>query len=723
VEAVGAAVLRFAVTMPSPSRHAPDAAARIAPAAPGEARAPLTAPPRGAAALALERLLAGLTLALVAAGLAVAMLGAFRLAFVLRYGAGLPRGTSFLPAVEMGARFDLKTALVAFLPVVVLEAVATRPALRAARTAWLALVFFALAFAAVLNDGFYAFFQRPLDAFVFGFLDDDTSAVWHSVWHEHAVVSGALAAVALAAAGAWLSLQGARRARLRSGSLRARLALVAVAVPLLVLAIRGRASGFPLNEQDLTVSSVPFVNAATPNGVFALWLAWQERRSLEIGSDPREVLHRLGFETPADAAAVLGLAPAGASDEAVAGALFRESRENPTAAARPPHVVVAIMESWGADLLRYHSPTNDLLGRLAPHLERGFLFRRFLSAQRGTDPALEAMLVATPISPLTYSARGNQRYVQSAAVPFRAAGYHTVFATGGSGSWRGIARAMRNQGFDEVRDQEDVLSADPTARRGIWGVYDHELFRWAAARLREADARGERLFLVLLSTTNHTPHAVPPEYRVRPLDPAVFEGRRLGDPALRVPILQTYQYACDALGGFLDAVQEAGLAGRTVVAATGDHPTRSFFEYTAASEIPMREGVPLFLAVPPAYRGGRTADVGRWASQRDLFPTLAGLALSRARVFRSGEDLFDPPARPPRALSAFELVLSDAGASERLGAGSLLRWQGVALVPCEDDACRGALGAIAREERAYVGLLDWNVRRQVIGAGRVAAAR
>jgi hypothetical protein len=43
------------------------------------------------------------------------------------------------------------------------------------------------------------------------------------------------------------------------------------------------------------------------------------------------------------------------------------------------------------------------------------------------------------------------------------------------------------------------------------------------------------------------------------------------------------------------------------------------------------------------------------------------------------------------------------------------------LAPCQDDACRAALGKIAQEERAYVGLLDWNVRRQVIGAGRLAA--
>jgi phosphoglycerol transferase MdoB-like AlkP superfamily enzyme len=682
-------------------------------------------PARGAAhtaVLAADRLLGGLALGFRAAGIAVVMLAAFRLAFILRYGKAVPAEASVLPALGMGARFDLKIACVAFLPAVLLEALATWRALRVARSAWLALVYFALALTSFVNDGFYGFFQRRLDALVFGFFDDDTSAVWHSIWHEHPVVLGGLAAAALAALATRLAL-GRRRSEGRpwAGSLRARVAMIAAAVSLLVLAIRGRATGFPLNEQDLTVSAVPFVNAATPNGVFALWLAWQERQSLQIGTDAREGLRAWGFETPAAAAAVLGLAPPDASDEAVATALFRETPENRAAAARPPHVVVAVMEGWGADLLRYHSERNDLLGRLAPHLARGIHFRRFLSAQGGTDPTLEALLVGSPISPLTYSARGNQRYTQAAALPFRAAGYRTVFATGGSGSWRGIGRAMLNQGFDEIRDQEDVLAAYPDAPRGIWGVFDGDLFRWAAARLREADARGERLFLVLLSTSNHTPHVVPPGYRVGPLDLSVFEGRQLGDPALRRPILETYQYACDALGGFLDEVRDAGLTDRTILAATGDHNTRSFFEYTNASELPLRDGVPLFLAVPPAYLGGRTADVERWGSHRDIFPTLAGLALSRARVFRSGDDLLAPPTRLPRALARWDLTISGTGASLR-SAGQRLRWDGGGLVPCADDACRTALDAISREERAYVALLDWNVRRQVIGAGRTAAA-
>lgn len=670
------------------------------------------------------RLARGLWTAWRATAVAALTLSVFRVAFLLRHrppGAAYPaRGIA--SALLMGARFDLKIAAVAFLPLVLLVALApVRGRLRAVAAAWAALAFFALNLLAIVNDGYYAFYHSPIDSYVFGLFEDDFGAVWRSIWREHPVVLGAAFAAALAAVQTAVALRARGRAEedeLAPSPLARRAAVTLALVLALFMSIRGRLGTFPLNEQDMAVSPEPFLNAVASNGVFSLYVATKHRSRFALGKDPLKGIHRLGFATPGEAAAALGLAPAGATDDAVASALETVTPENRIAAARPPHVILAIMESWGADLLAYHSTTNDLLGRLAPHLAKGTVFRRFLSVNNGTDPTLESLLVGTPITPLIDSQFGAVTYPQAAALPFRAAGYRTVFATGGSGGWRGFSRALPVQGFDEVRDMSDVLATVPGARVGPWGVFDHELFAWAAARLREADRKGERLLLVLLTTTNHPPHAVPPEYRIGPLDPTVFVGRALGDAALRRPILETYQYACDALGGFMDAVREAGLAERTIVAATGDHNTRSFFEYPDANDLARRDGVPLFLAVPAPYLAGRRPDPDRWGSHRDLFPTLYGLALSRARVFRTGQDLLAAPARPPRALVQYNRVFCDAGVFDHLepetGPESFWRWQGGALAPCADPACRAPLAALAREERAYVALFDWMVRRSAL---------
>ena len=129
---------------------------------------------------------------------------------------------------------------------------------------------------------------------------------------------------------------------------------------------------------------------------------------------------------------------------------------------------------------------------------------------------------------------------------------------------------------------------------------------------------------------------------------------------MRLPSLVTYQYACDALGGFLDEVERLGLSSRTVVAATGDHATREFFQYPSTADLAWRDRVPFLLLAPPAYLQGRTPDLDRWAGHRDIFPTLAGLAGLKAPSSLDGVDfsalLTGKSSRPPRDYVYLEMA-------------------------------------------------------------------
>jgi phosphoglycerol transferase MdoB-like AlkP superfamily enzyme len=668
----------------------------------------------------LQAFVEGCLQACRAALLAALLLTVFRCAFLWAHGGLASPAGALARALWMGLRFDLKVGAVAALPLLALGLLPEAARARCA-AGWVGLVTFLVALTAMVNHGYYAFYHAPIDPLIFGLRDDDTSAVFHSLWTDHHLVLAPLGALALALGAGALALRRPRWAP----SLRVQVAAAVLVPALLFLAARGRVSGFPLNQKDFTVSTDGLLNASVPNGPIALMVAASDYRMADVGADPLVGLHRAGFERPAQAAAVLGLTSADAGDEEVARALFRRTPANPYAAAHPPHVILVVMESWGGDLLRYHSEKNDLLGRLAPHLARGLHFRRFSSSQNGTDQSLEGLLFNTPISPLTTGDLGLVPFTQDAVRPFHEAGYRTVFGLGWSAVWRGMGRAYPHQGFDEVADQAAVLAVVPDAPVGDWGVPDGALFRWAAERLRQADEKGERLLLVLMTATNHSPYSLPPEYVPGPLDLGVFAGRRQGALQLRVPQLQTYRYACDALGGFLDELGRSGLGARTIVAATGDHATREFFQYSTVADLALRDRVPFFLEVPPAYLQGRAPDLDRWSGHRDIFPTLAGLALSDARIFRSGEDLFAPPSRTPRALTRFNTVISEGGAVPELG-GAPVCWSGGATPEVrEGDACVPAMKAIDREERAYRGLLDWNVRRQAIaarGRARVVAA-
>jgi hypothetical protein len=87
-------------------------------------------------------------------------------------------------------------------------------------------------------------------------------------------------------------------------------------------------------------------------------------------------------------------------------------------------------------------------------------------------------------------------------------------------------------------------------------------------------------------------------------------------------------------------------------------------------------------------------------------------------VLATGHDLAAPLERP-RALSRFDVVLAPEGAVVGLERPVLLgRGPGGALLPCADEACRAPLARLLAEERAYVALLDWNIRRLALRGGQ-----
>jgi len=650
-------------------------------------------------------LLAAVTLLLFRAAL---------LAANARAAGGFPRADLW-QAFTMGTRFDLKVAAILFGPLLFLLGAARVAAgsrapawLAAAPRGWALLGLAACDLLAIINHFYYGFYRSPINPLIFGLAEDDTVAVLRTVWQDYPVLRGALGLLLLL----WVQrrLLSAGAGRLRPGPV-GRAALLILTVAAIPFLARGRTGTFPLRDFDLVVSSHPFVNDLVPSGPEALFVSWQQRNEGAIDGPVDARLRRYGFGSPLEAAAVLGL-PASSEGELLE-RLYPQVQPGPAPAARPPHVVVALMESWSADLLTHHRPGNDLLGRLAPHVAHGTLLRHFMQIDGGTDGSLEGLLLATPIRPLTYGAHGYRGYDTSAALPFARAGYRTVFVTGGTGGWRNLNRVLPRQGFAEFHDQHDIEAAFPGAPAHTWGVHDGPMFDYAAGLLVEADRRGQPLFLVILTTSNHPPHAVPEGHRLRPLDLQAM-GPVAVDPALGLSILQTTQYACDALGGFVDRIEAEGLGDRTLLAAFGDHNTRRFYDYPDTRVADRQYGVPLLLHLPPALLAGRTVDPDRYASPRDLLPTLARLAIPGQRVFASGQDLLAPAERP-RSLSHYEMVLSREGAVLGLDRPVMLeRAADGTLSPCQAGPCRASLERLWREEQAYVALLDWNIRRQAL---------
>lgn len=665
--------------------------------------------------------ISGFVLAFIAVGVASLML--YRLGLWLHYAPDdSPGGAELARAFWMGLRFDAKwLGTLGFLVLLVAWLVPPR-ARRRALLGYAATVFVLLNFLALVNHFYFGFFGSTIDPMIFGAIEDDTKIVVDTIVRDARLVPVLAAWLGFSALQSWLVLLLA----LRLPPLPRGGAVTAAALTALLCAglARGSLGTFALGSKHLSVSSDGFINQLVPNALQATYHTVKNRVESGISADPHAGLRALGFKQPQQAAAVLGLPPA-ADEDALIAQLYARTPADAQLAQRPPHVVFAMMESMGRHLLEYDDPkTNDLLGRLRRHFREDYVFRNFVSGQNGTHRTFESLLMNSPVTPLTQGRYGYHTFAGAAALPFKQAGYRTVFLTSGPSAWRNIADILKHQGFDEVHDQAHLRARYPQAPFNLRGAPDAVTFEYARALLDEAEAAGKPLFVFIFTTNHHPPHLIPEGYVPGPLSLDAYAARPPANADKAKRILETYQYASDALGGFLDGLKESALAERTVLVASGDHSTRDFFVYAGHNELPLAFGVPTYFYLPPAMRAGLRHDPARFASHRDVFPTLYHHALSGACYLAVGNDLFGEgrtsafaPA-PDAGMAIYDHVITPLGAIAKLGSEQplYLRWADATKMHLEpiDGEPPAALKARAAQERAYVALLDWQTRVQAL---------
>ena len=476
----------------------------------------------------------------------------------------------------------------------------------------------------LVNYGFFGFYGSPINSLVFGLLQDDTWAIIVSIVKDWPVIRYSLALIIFIAI-----LFGVKRKILNRAisqeSERKRTGLVWILLCTLLFAVlaRGSFGTFPLRQMDLNATTNFFINQAVNNGAQALYDANKERRQQDIGRNPLRGLQALGFKTKEEAEK-----------------LFTPKLVTATAEKRLPHIVLVVMEAMGRDLFEAYVPgINDTLGAFAKVKDRGDLFLNSLSIQNGTFPSLEGILFNTPISPISQSRYGYKPFPFSLIREFRDAGYKTIYLSSGTSVWRNVDANFPKQGFDAVLGLEHIKARfGDDIETGTWGVPDAYMFEMAKEELLKAEKEGKPLFLVCLSTTNHPPYKTPSGYKVNPVSYEALPTWKTHDKVIAKAILETYQYAADALGHFIqDASQDLG--DKTIFVATGDHNTRTIFEYPDSARLDHQFGVPLFFLVPDAWRPG-APDTKRWTGHCDIFPTLRELVLKRPSRAFEGQNVY-----------------------------------------------------------------------------------
>lgn len=610
-------------------------------------------------------------------------------------------GRDILAVLVQGLRFDLKvSAIAAFLLLIALPWLSGRAYVRL--VAGLVFGFVLLSF---INLHYFGFYKTPIDSLVFGLVEDDTTAVLKTVWHDFPVLVSLLLVAGLSVAvlaGHWrllTALQIDRNfSRWHWGT---RLVAVLLAMLALIFAGKGTLREMALQRQHLTVTTSQFLNDMVPNGVIALKYAWDSRGQSQNLQNPLAGLKAMGFDSPEAAAQVLGL-PHGSEAEVKAALTAHAPLP---AGTQKKNLVFLLMESWSAEPLLYQSPKFDVLGRLAPTLDKACKFSNFDSAQPGTHPSLEALLFSSPITPLTLGDVGRKPIPWSIPKVVRDAGYQTLFVTSARSGWRDLNRVLKVQGFDEVVDANTLKEHYPEAFLGIWGVWDHYLFDYLGKRLA-AQPQDKPLFVFVLTSTNHPPYDLPAEYQRVPRDMALWKGETSSD-TLQLN-LDSFHYATDLLGAFVQQVQAGPQATSTIVAASGDHNVRSFGVYAEASRRYLMRQVPFMVWGDKLACGAQQAEP---ASHRDIFNTLLPLAGIAGPYVNSGRNLLATRGTPGSPVDAPRALFYTGEARNAQGMWQLGNPHSFVCTSANVQSGTCIFNALDdQQERARYALLDWNVR-------------
>ena len=485
---------------------------------------------------------------------------------------------------------------------------------------------------------YYRNFQTHFDNRVFGIVEDGTKEVMASVWSDYPTVI--LILIFLIALFGWIRIvqyiQLRGKVWFSFNKFYAHIIVVILSIGLWLWGVRSSLSLFPFRKNDLVFSVNLRLNDAAANGVYKLKEAISERMndSLHLNADMLLSQHGFGSLQEAKTDWDSGVVTDSCTIFELATTPYNAFLEE-----HPPNIVVVLMEGWSSDFFNYNSPQFNMLGSLAKEIPHLIFYPFCFPVNNGTIAAMETFFTNNVGAALSLSEYSTTPLKSSSAAIFNKAGYETSYFTGGYNGWRNVGNYCRTQGFDNVCGAEYIKTLFPKTEETEWGVFDQYLFDAILKKLQDADSQPQ--FMVCMTITNHSPHKIPKNYELYSLQfPDSLYSRTTTDLQKTMSTMQTFQYANDCLGKFLNSLRNSPLGENTIVVVTGDHAMTGGFSYSDR-ELLYSWAIPLAFYIPENYAQQLHRDTTRLVSHKDILPTIYNLAFSNYNYRATGDNIFD----------------------------------------------------------------------------------
>lgn len=615
-----------------------------------------------------------------------------RIAYLLTY-ANFKELSDFkvdvLRAFGIGVRFDLKVLTIGLLPLVLLSFLTLlfgNKGFKVIRKTFQIYGFIILSLFALLmiiDYYFFSFYNSRISVIFFGFFEDDTLAVLKTIWTDFPLIPiliGLFVALFLLyKASGWISKDREFKKSLSNRVLIQAFAIL-VFVGVYFAGMRGTLAIIPLDGRHATFSENTFVNTLANNGVFALKIAYSDRKNYKVDINIPKMLKQYKFKTENEAISTYLGNP---NDTLTTSSLFTSTPKNEFLEQNPPSVVFVMMESMSNYYLNFHSEKTNLLGALENELKDCYLFRNFLSSYNGTIFSLESIMVNSPQGPLSQSKYQTVTLESSSAKPFIEKGYQTTFITGGKMGWRSMDKFINKQYFETIEAEPNLLKEYPDAKRCEWGVHDENMFDRTFEILSNAK---QPQFIYAMTISHHSPYDIPESYQGYPLELTdEMKSKLKATPEIALKSLKAYQYANDCLGKFINKVRNSPLGKNTIIVATGDHNIHQIFDFTD-KDLLMKYSVPFLLYVPDAYKPKNDVNTKKFGSHRDVFPTLFNLALSDAKYVNSGNNLLSNNSKDNYSVYCYRIAMDSIGCVDYTSTPLYFRWSDMNTMQLEPSS-------------------------------------
>ncbi|MBQ4023086.1 MAG: sulfatase-like hydrolase/transferase [Prevotella sp.] len=522
-----------------------------------------------------------------------------------------------------GLTLDLSTALyvlaVPFLTVVVSLWMRRWNIVRAFLKGYYVLVALALAMAFTVDTSLYTFWGFKLDASVFQFIDSTGNALTSVSWWYVAVRLAVIAALAFGfyKAYVWitpherqerrgisqLGLFRSRRTRrgsvmpLRSvgGRLVATL-LMLLAIPLIVVGMRGGLSVSTTNVGQVYFSQTQFLNHSAVNPLFSFIAS--------IGKSTNDIPAYRYFDD-AECRKLLD------------GVFFTGGQPTDTLLnTQRPNILLVIMESCGGEFTQIggRAEVTPNLTRLA---SEGVYFSQCYANSWRTDRGMVSILSGWPAFPdnSVMKMASKVKSLPSLAASLKKVGYSSTFLYGGDVNFTNTRGYLYSTGTETIISEDDFTKEERGSSK--WGVCDSITFDRLYDTLQQYGS-AKPWFVSFLTLSSHEPWTVPM--------PTKFDDE----------ILNAFYYLDHCIGRFIERLRQTPIWNNTLVILLPDHGIK----YKDIDETK-----PLRAHIPMIWTGGavsRQRTIGLLCNQSDLAATLLGqMGLSHAD-FPFSRDILSP---------------------------------------------------------------------------------